>query len=125
MILGSSAISSAGCSSPGAKRRSDTDVAAVETIEKLIPLQPAVVVPGHGPASRDVGRDLALTRDYLAYLRETMGRAAGNLEGFDEAYARTDWSRFASLPAFEPANRINAYGTYLRMEQEALDGAKP
>jgi glyoxylase-like metal-dependent hydrolase (beta-lactamase superfamily II) len=94
-------------------------------IERLIPLRPAVVVPGHGPASRDVGRDLALTRDYLAYLRDTMGRAARDLEGFDEAYARTDWSRFASLPAFEPANRINAYGTYLRMEQEALDGAKP
>jgi len=94
-------------------------------IEKLIPLQPAVVVPGHGPVSRDVGRDLALTRDYLAYLRDTMGRAANNLEGFDEAYARTDWSRFSSLPAFEPANRINAYGTYLRMEQETLDGVKP
>ena len=24
------------------------------------------------------------------------------------------------LPAFEAANRINAYGTFLRMEQEAL-----
>lgn len=94
-------------------------------IERLIPLAPAVVVPGHGPASRDVARDLVLTRDYLAYLRETMGRAARDLEGFDEAYARTDWSRFASLPAFEPANRINAYGTYLRMEQEALDGGRP
>jgi glyoxylase-like metal-dependent hydrolase (beta-lactamase superfamily II) len=93
-------------------------------IERLIPLAPAVVVPGHGPASRDVARDLVLTRDYLAYLRETMGRAARDLESFDDAYARTDWSRYASLPAFEPANRINAWGTYLRMEQEALDGAK-
>lgn len=93
-------------------------------IERLIPLAPAVVVPGHGPASRDVARDLVLTRDYLAYLRTTMGRAAGELEPFDEAYAKTDWSRFRSLPAFEPANRINAWGTYLRMEQEALDTGK-
>lgn len=89
-------------------------------IERLIPLHPAVVVPGHGPASRDVARDLALTRDYLAYLRATMGRAASELEPFEDAYAKTDWSRFRSLPAFDPANRINAWGTYLRMEQEAL-----
>jgi hypothetical protein len=33
---------------------------------------------------------------------------------------RTDWSRFAQLPAFEAANRINAYGTYLQMEKESL-----
>ena len=90
-------------------------------IERLIPLAPAVVVPGHGPASRDVARDLATTRDYLVFLRETMGRAARDLEPFDEAYAKTDWTRFRALPAFEPANRINAWGTYLRMEQEALD----
>ncbi|MEO8487267.1 MAG: MBL fold metallo-hydrolase [Betaproteobacteria bacterium] len=94
-------------------------------IERLIPIGPAVVVPGHGPASRDVARDLATTRDYLAYLRETMGRAARDLEPFDDAYAKTDWTRFRSLPAFEPANRINAWGTYLRIEQETLDAGRP
>jgi glyoxylase-like metal-dependent hydrolase (beta-lactamase superfamily II) len=94
-------------------------------IERLIPLAPSIVVPGHGPASRDVARDLATTRDYLAYLRDTMGRAARDLEPFDDAYATTDWSRFRGLPAFEPANRINAWGTYLRMEQEALTAGSP
>jgi glyoxylase-like metal-dependent hydrolase (beta-lactamase superfamily II) len=94
-------------------------------IERLIPLAPAVVVPGHGPASRDVERDLATTRDYLAYLRDAMGRAARDLEPFDDAYAKTDWTRFRGLPAFEPANRINAWGTYLRMEQEALTAGSP
>ena len=54
------------------------------------------------------------------YLRETMGRAVADLEPFDEAYAKTDWSRFRALPAFEQANRINAYGTYLTMEREML-----
>lgn len=93
-------------------------------IERVIPLAPVVVVPGHGPASRDVARDLVTTRDYLAYLRETMGRAARELEPFDDAYAKTDWSRYRSLPAFEPANRINAWGTYLRMEQETLDAGR-
>jgi glyoxylase-like metal-dependent hydrolase (beta-lactamase superfamily II) len=96
-------------------------------MEKVLLLEPApvVVIPGHGGASRDPARDLSLTRDYLVYLRQTMGRAVQKLETFDEAYARTDWSRFRSLPAFEPANRINAYGTYLLMEQEALQSAKP
>jgi len=83
-----------------------------------------VVIPGHGPPSTDVARDLATTRDYLAYLRDTMGRAVKDFVPFDEAYAKTDWSRFASLPAFAEANRTNAYGTYLRMEQEELDATK-
>jgi glyoxylase-like metal-dependent hydrolase (beta-lactamase superfamily II) len=93
-------------------------------MDAMIAVKPAVVVPGHGPVSRDVERDLVLTRDYLAYLRESMGKAVAELETFDEAYARTDWTRFKGLPAFEQANRINAYGTYLLMEQEALSGGR-
>jgi glyoxylase-like metal-dependent hydrolase (beta-lactamase superfamily II) len=96
----------------------------LKAMDKMIALQPAVVVPGHGPASRDVERDLVLTRDYLAFLRDAMGKAVADLESFDEAYAKVDWSRFKGLPAFENANRINAYGTYLLMEKEALAGGK-
>ncbi len=96
----------------------------LKALDKVIALHPVVAIPGHGPASRDVARDLALTRDYLSYLRETMGRAVADLTPFDEAYAQTDWSRFAKLPAFEQANRGNAYGTYLLMEQEALTAEK-
>jgi glyoxylase-like metal-dependent hydrolase (beta-lactamase superfamily II) len=92
-------------------------------MDRMIALAPAVVVPGHGPVSRDVVRDLAGTRDYLAYLREAMGRAARDLEPFDTAYASTDWSKYSGLPAFEQANRANAYGTYLRMEQQELGTA--
>lgn len=91
---------------------------------RMIDVNALVVIPGHGPASTDVMRDLATTRDYLAYLRQTMGHAVKDFVPFDEAYAKTDWSRFAGLPAFAEANRINAYGTYLRMEQEELDSAK-
>ncbi|HEX4885208.1 MAG TPA: MBL fold metallo-hydrolase [Casimicrobiaceae bacterium] len=93
-------------------------------MDKMIAVKPAVVVPGHGAVSRDVERDLVLTRDYLAFLRDAMGKAVAELETFDEAYAKVDWSRFKGLPAFEQANRINAYGTYLRMEQEALSGGR-
>lgn len=96
----------------------------LKAMDKMIALHPTAVVPGHGPASRDVDRDLVLTRDYLVYLRATMGRAVKDLEPFDDVYARTDWSRFRSLPAFEQANRLNAYGTYLLMEQEILKAPK-
>jgi len=90
------------------------------TLDLIAPLKPAVVIPGHGAASRDPAPDIALTRDYLQYLRKTMGQAARDLVPFDEAYAAVDWSRFEKVPAFAAANRINAYGTYLGMEQEAL-----
>ena len=96
----------------------------LKAMDRMIALAPAVVVPGHGPVSHDVARDLAGTRDYLAYLRATMGRAARDFEPFETAYAGTDWSKYSSLPAFEQANRANAYGTYLRMEQQEL-GAAP
>ena len=96
----------------------------LKAMGRMISVKPAIVIPGHGSASTDVERDLVMTRDYLVYLRETMGRAAKEFQPFEEAYAQTDWSRFAALPAFAAANRINAYGTYLRMEQEELQNAK-
>ncbi|HVN33632.1 MAG TPA: MBL fold metallo-hydrolase, partial [Casimicrobiaceae bacterium] len=93
-------------------------------MSKMIAVNALVVIPGHGPPSTDVARDMATTRDYIAYLREQMGRGVRDFVPFDEVYAKTDWSRFAGLPAFAEANRINAYGTYLQMEQEELEGAK-
>jgi len=90
----------------------------IEALDRMLDLKPRVLVPGHGPLSLQPAADLGQTRDYLAYLRQTMGAAARNLEPFDEAYARTDWSRFAALPLFTAANRMNAYNTYLLMEQE-------
>ena len=90
-------------------------------LDKMLTLKPKVVVPGHGPISRDPERDASLTRDYLRYLRVTMGRAARDMEDFDTAYSKVDWSRYASLPAFKEANRGNAYSTYLLMEKEALE----
>jgi glyoxylase-like metal-dependent hydrolase (beta-lactamase superfamily II) len=91
----------------------------IESLDRLLALAPKLIVPGHGPASTSAESDLALTRDYLRHLRTSMGEAARNLEPFEEAYARTDWSRFDKLPLFQAANRINAYNTYLLMEHEA------
>ncbi len=93
-------------------------------IDRLLARRPKLLVPGHGPPARDPAAHLALTRDYLLYLRKTMGAAVQDLVPFDEAYARTDWSRFAHVPAFEQANRINAFGTYLTMERELLEAGR-
>jgi len=91
-------------------------IAALNTV---LAFDARVVVPGHGPMSTAAREDMELTRDYLAYLRETMGNAARNMDPFEEAYQRTDWSRFDQLPLFRVANRMNAYNTYLLMEREA------
>ena len=89
-------------------------------LDRLIAFKPRLLVPGHGPASSDPIDDLTLTRDYLLFLRERMGKAVADLTSFDEAYEHTDWSRYAGMPAFREANRANAYNTYLLMEKESL-----
>jgi len=95
----------------------------IASLGRLIALRPRTIVPGHGPASDQPEADLRLTRDYLVHLRQTMAEAAANLEPFDDAYAKADWSRFAHLPLFRVANRMNAYNTYLLLEQQG--GAGP
>lgn len=90
----------------------------IASLSRLIDLAPGILVPGHGPVSRMPLEDLKLTRDYLVHLRQSMGDAAAELEPFEEAYNKTDWSRFAHLPLFRAANRMNAYNTYLLMEQQ-------
>ena len=91
----------------------------IGALDRMLALKPRLLVPGHGPLSMTPAEDLQLTRDYLLYLRQTMGRAARQMAPFDEAYAATDWSRFSALPLFNAANRMNAYNTYLLMEHEA------
>ena len=90
----------------------------IASLGRLIEFKPKVMVPGHGSVSEDPVPDLQLTRDYLVYLRKTMAEAASNLEPFEDAYAKADWSRFEHMPLFRAANRMNAYNTYLLLEQQ-------
>jgi glyoxylase-like metal-dependent hydrolase (beta-lactamase superfamily II) len=89
-------------------------------LDRLLALEPKVLIPGHGEMSTDPVGDLTLTRDYLTFLRERMGKAVAELIPFEEAYLATDWSRYEFLPAFHEANRLNAYNTYILMEAEAF-----
>lgn len=91
----------------------------IKAIDSLLAFDTSVIVPGHGPMSSHARQDMELTRDYLVYLRKVMGAAARNLDPWEEAYQAADWSRFEHLPLFRVANRMNAYNTYLLMEQES------
>lgn len=91
----------------------------IVALDMLLGFDTAVIVPGHGALSTQARKDMQMTRDYLLYLRKTMGVAARNLEPFEDAYRATDWSPFEQLPLFRIANRMNAYNTYLLLEHEA------
>jgi glyoxylase-like metal-dependent hydrolase (beta-lactamase superfamily II) len=88
---------------------------ALDEIEKL---NPNIVIPGHGNYSIKPVEDIAFTRDYLKYLRESMTKAAINLDPFDEAYQQADWSEYDGMPLFKAANRMNAYNVYLSIQAE-------
>ncbi len=89
-------------------------------LEDMQSMQVAALVPGHGPVARHPGELIKLTRDYLIYLRKVMGAAVEEMTEFAEAYEAADWSRYQQLPAFQAANRRNAYQVYLSMEQESM-----
>jgi glyoxylase-like metal-dependent hydrolase (beta-lactamase superfamily II) len=93
-------------------------------VGRLLGYDTRAVVPGHGPASTDPKKDIGMTRDYLKHLRQTMGKAVEDFVPFEEAYASTDWRAFETMPMFGPANRMNAYNTYLLIEEETLAKGK-
>lgn len=92
----------------------------LEALDRMLEVKPRMVIPGHGDASTRSIEDMQLTRNYLIFLRKEMGNAVAELIPFEEAYAKTDWSAFEKYPAFQQANRLNAYGTYILMEKESL-----
>ena len=92
----------------------------LQALNKLLPLRPKYLIPGHGSVSHAPEKDLGLTRDYLTYIRAEMSKAVENFVSFEDAYAKTNWKKFSNLPAFKDANRANAYNTYILLEKESL-----
>jgi glyoxylase-like metal-dependent hydrolase (beta-lactamase superfamily II) len=90
----------------------------IASLERLLTLNPNVVVPGHGPYSTNPAEDLKFTRDYLQYLRDTMREPALELDLFDDAYKSADWSPYEGYPLFRAANRMNAYNVFLSIQSE-------
>lgn len=90
-------------------------LSALDEIERI---NPKNVIPGHGNYSIHPAEDIAFTRDYLRYLRQSMTKAAVNMDPFDEAYQQADWSEYDGMPLFKAANRMNAYNVYLSIQSE-------
>jgi len=88
---------------------------ALDEIEKL---NPNIVIPGHGNYSVNPAEDIVFTRSYLKYLRESMSKAAINMDPFEDAYKQADWSEYEGMPLFRAANRMNAYNVYLSIQAE-------
>ncbi|MEO8081471.1 MAG: MBL fold metallo-hydrolase, partial [Caldimonas sp.] len=64
----------------------DADVSSwIEALDRVLAFKPKVVIGGHGPPSSNAVADLALTRDYLVYLRAQMRLAFDDLLDFDAA----------------------------------------
>lgn len=94
----------------------------LEALQQMETAELVALIPGHGPAADEPNQALSATRRYLAFMREQMGAAVDQLIPFDQAYQSVDWSEWKDMPAFEAANRRNAYAVYLSMEQELLSG---
>jgi len=90
------------------------------TLEAMETKSLVALIPGHGPAADNPNRALRATSHYLSFVREKMHDAVENMDSFDEVYDKIDWSEFEQLPAFEAANRRNAYQVYLSIEDEFL-----
>jgi hypothetical protein len=96
----------------------------ISALDRVIALKPRVV-GSDGTYSTNALTDLAQTRDYLVCLRSQISAAFEQGLGCDAAYRQIGWSQFAALPAFEAANRRNAYQAYMNVERDALKAARP
>ena len=88
----------------------------IEAFEAMAALQPAMVVPGHGPAV-DLARARADSLDYLVFLRQTVGsfmEAGGSIM----QVGTLDQSRFSYLVDYETLKGRNAQQVFQEMEWE-------
>jgi len=88
----------------------------LKALDEVLQLDPKFIIPGHGKPSAAAKEAIAFTHNYIAYVSSEMGKAVESWTDFDTAYARTDWAKYKSLPAFDSNNRGNAYRIYLELE---------
>jgi len=93
----------------------------LEVLDEMEKSEVTAIVPGHGKTAGNPREIVSLTKSYLSFVRESMRQAVADWIPFDEAYEAIDWGDFIEYPAFLEANRRNAYGIYLSLEQESLN----
>lgn len=91
----------------------------LKALDKMRGVHVTAVLPGHGPLAKDPNALINLTYSYLSLLKNSMQKAVENWTPFAEAYAKIDWGDYMFLPAFDAANRKNAYNVFLFMEQNS------
>ncbi len=89
----------------------------LKALETMRNVNVSAVLPGHGPLAKDPNALINMTYNYLSLLKNTMQTAVENWTPFAEAYAQIDWGDYMFLPAFDAANRMNAYNVFLFMER--------
>jgi glyoxylase-like metal-dependent hydrolase (beta-lactamase superfamily II) len=88
-----------------------------KTLDRVRNMQVEYFVPGHGSASDQPKETMDLTYRYLNFLLDKLGKAVEAMDQFEETYDAIDWSEFEDEPAFDAANRKNAYAVYLYLER--------
>ncbi len=97
----------------------ETDVATwLRSFEKMMALEPEIVVPGHGVPT-DIGTVKTYTYDYLTYLRGEVQRLLDDFGDLSEAYD-IDQSAYSSLDTFDELARKNAGRLFRQMEMESF-----
>lgn len=88
-----------------------------KTLDRVRNIEMEYFVPGHGSASDQPQETMDLTYRYLNFLLKQLTTVVDEMTPFDEAYQAIDWSEFEDEPAFDAANRKNAYAVYLYLER--------
>ena len=87
--------------------------------DRLLALQPAAVVPGHGRPT-DAARARRDTRDYLDSLRTQSKQAFDRGDSLMKAVNKIDQSKFKHLANFEQLARRNANVVFREVEKESF-----
>ncbi len=90
----------------------------LNVINQLLTINVDYFVPGHGAASNKIKETMQLTNKYLKFLVDKFSLAVKNMDDFAETYNKINWQEFKNLPAFNLANRRNAYAVYLYLENK-------
>ena len=91
----------------------------VAASDRLLALQPTVVVPGHGRPT-DAARAKRETRDYLDSLRTQSKQAFDRGDSLMKAVNKIDQSKFKHLANFEQLARRNANVVFREVEKESF-----
>ncbi|OGI38317.1 MAG: hypothetical protein A2140_09545 [Candidatus Muproteobacteria bacterium RBG_16_62_13] len=91
----------------------------VTACDRLLALNPAIVVPGHGRPT-DAARARRDTRDYLDSLRTQSKQAFERGDSLMKAVNKIDQSKFKHLANFEQLARRNANVVFREVEKESF-----